>query len=78
LAEERPIPQPDKQLIELATRLRNVSLDRELAMLSQTLAQPNLDPEETNAVLREVNALRAAKRGPLTPLPSSEAAEVIP
>ena len=78
LAEERPIPQPDKQLIELATRLRNVSLDRELAMLSQTLAQPNLDPEETNAVLREVNALRSAKRGPLTPLPSREPLEFIP
>jgi DNA primase len=78
LAEERPIPQPDKQLLELAMRLRNLSLDRELAMLSQTLGQPNLPPEETNAVLREVDALRAAKRGPLTPLPAREAEELIP
>jgi DNA primase len=69
LAEEREIPRPDQQLIEIATRLRNTNLDRELAALNQTLGQPDLSPEHTNAVIMEVNALRAAKRGALTPLP---------
>lgn len=70
LAEDREIPRPNEQLIEIATRLRNTSLDRELAALNQALGQPDLSPEHTNAVLAELNAVRAAKRGALTPLPN--------
>ena len=73
LIEERPIPQPEQQLNDIVTRLRNQSIDREVATLNQTLGQPDLPPEETNVVLQELAALRAAKRGPLTPLSTTAA-----
>ena len=68
LIEERAIPQPEQQLNDLVTRLRNQSIDREVAALNQTLGQPGLAQEETNAVLQELAALRASKRGPLAPV----------
>jgi DNA primase len=71
LAEERDIPRPDQQLIDLTTRLRNASLDRELATINQALGQPDLSSEHKNSILLEMSTLRAAKRGPLAPLPSS-------
>ena len=71
LAEQRPIPRPDEQLVEIATRLRNQSIDREVAVLNQTLGHPDMTPEETNSVLQELSALRAAKRGPLVALASA-------
>ena len=74
LAEDRPIPKPDQQLQEMTLRLRNQSLDREVAALNQSLGQPNLPPEETNALLLELGSLRAAKRGPLVPLPAAASA----
>jgi len=70
LAEDRPIPNPDQQLIDLVTRFRNESLDGELAELNQTLGQPDLSPEHTNSVLLELSALRSAKKKPLEPLPT--------
>ena len=73
LIEERPIPQPEQQLSDIVTRLRNQSIDREVATLNQTLGQPDLPPEETNVVLQELAAVRAAKRGPLTPLSTTAA-----
>jgi hypothetical protein len=66
LAEERNIPNLDQQLADLTTRLRNQSIDREIATLSQSLGQPNLTPEETAQILHELTALRAAKRTPLS------------
>lgn len=68
LIEDRPIPQPEQQLNDIVMRLRNQSIDREVATLNQTLGQPDLPPDEANAVMQELAALRAAKRGPLTPL----------
>jgi DNA primase len=73
LIEERPVPQPEQQLSDIVTRLRNQSIDREIATLNQTLGQPDLLPEETNAVLQELAALRLAKRGPLSPLATTAA-----
>ena len=69
LAEERDIPRPDQQLTDLTTRLRNASLDRELAVINQNLGQPDLSSEHKNSIIMEMSALKAAKRGPLTPLP---------
>jgi hypothetical protein len=74
LGEDRSIPNPPQQLIEIATRLRNQSIDREVAALNQTLGQPDLPPQEANAVLRELGALRAAKRVPLAELSAAETA----
>jgi DNA primase len=73
LIEDRLIPQPEQQLNDIVTRLRNQSIDREVAALNQTLGQPDLPPEENNAVLQELAALRAARRGPLTPLSTTAA-----
>ena len=69
LAEERDIPRPDQQLTDLTTRLRNASLDRELAVINQNLGQPDLSSEHKNSIIMEMSALKSAKRGPLTPLP---------
>lgn len=75
LGEDRSIPKPEQQLIEIATRLRNQSIDRELSGLNQTLGQPGLGPEETTTILQELNVLRTAKRSPLQPLsPAADAA----
>jgi DNA primase len=65
LAEERSIPNLDQQLADLTTRLRNQSIDREIATLNQSLGQPNLTAEETAQILHELTAHRAAKRTPL-------------
>lgn len=69
LAEERTIPKPEQQLVDLTTTLRNVSIDRELAAIKQALGQPNLAPEEAEQLLREQSALRAAKRDQLARIP---------
>jgi DNA primase len=68
LAEDRSIPKPDEQLVEIATRLRNQSIDREVAELTRSLSQPGLPPEESTAILHELAELRTAKRGPLVRL----------
>jgi DNA primase len=73
LIEDRPIPQPEQQLADIVTRLRNQSIDREVAALNQTLGQPELPPEETHTILQELAGLRAAKRGPLAPLSQTAA-----
>lgn len=73
LAEDRSIPKPDEQLIEIATRLRNQSIDREVAELTRSLSQPGLPPEESNDILHELAELRTAKRGPLVRLSPVEA-----
>jgi DNA primase len=66
LAEERNIPNLDQQLTDLTSRLRNQSIDREIATLNQSLGQPNLTSEETAQILHELTAQRAAKRTPLS------------
>jgi hypothetical protein len=66
LAEERNIPNLDQQLADLTTRLRNQSIDREIATLNQSLGQPNLTSEETAQILHELTAHRAAKRTSLS------------
>jgi DNA primase len=71
LAEERSIPKPEQQLMELATRLRNQAIDYEIATLSQTLGHPDLPPEDSTHLLQEIAALRTAKRSPLAPVPIS-------
>lgn len=65
LAEERVIPNLEQQLSDLALRLRNQSIDREMAALNQALGQPNLTPEETAQILQEQMALRSAKKAPI-------------
>jgi DNA primase len=67
LAEVRSIPNPEKQLTDLTTRLRNQSIDREIASLNQSLGQPDISSDETAQILQELTSLRAAKSIPLAP-----------
>lgn len=68
LVEDRPIPKPELQLADLVTRLRNESIDKELAAVSQALGAPGIAEQETHRLVREQVELRASKRIPLTPL----------
>jgi DNA primase len=67
-AENRAIPDPDRQLSDLATRLRNQHFDRQLAGLTQRSNQPEASEEERIRLLRQQQELRNLKRQPLSPL----------
>lgn len=65
LIEERNIPKLEQQVADLALRLRNASIDREMTTLNQSLGQPDLTEEHKLQIPHELAALRAAKRVPL-------------
>lgn len=63
--EPRPIPNPAQQLTDVATRLRNQSLDRQLAALMQRTHQPETSEADRLDLLRQQQELRRLKRQPL-------------
>lgn len=65
MAEGRDIPEPNRQLADLVTRLRNQHLDRELVRVNQQLAQQGLDESTQRRLLAEQGALRERKQQPL-------------
>ena len=65
-AEERAVPNPTQQLSDIALRLRNQAIDRELAALSQKVNQPQTSESERLELLRQQQELRTAKRQPLS------------
>jgi DNA primase len=67
-AEERKIPNPDQQLADVALKLRNQFLDRQIAALTQKVSLPGFSEAEQNELLRERENLRGQKRAPLTTL----------
>ena len=68
VAEDRKIPNPDQQLADVALKLRNQFLDRQIAALTQKVSQPGMPEAEQNELLREREILRGQKRAPLSPL----------
>jgi hypothetical protein len=70
-AEDRAIPNPTQQLGDLALRLRNQSIDRQLAVLAQRGEQPETAEADRVDLLRQRETLRLLKRQPLAPLPAS-------
>ncbi len=64
-ADERPIPNPAKQLADLAMRLRNLFIDQQLATLNRDLAVPNLDDKRLSELVQKGTELREAKRSRL-------------
>jgi DNA primase len=64
-ADERPIPNPAQQLADLAMRLRNSFIDRQLATLNRDLAVPNLDDNRLSELVQKGTELREAKRSRL-------------
>ncbi len=68
VTEDRKIPNPDQQLADVALKLRNQFLDRQISALTQKASQPEMPDAEQNELLRERENLRGQKRAPLTPL----------
>jgi DNA primase len=65
---DRKIPNPEIQLADMALKLRNQFLDRQIGALTQTASQPQSSDGEKNAALMEREKLRAQKRLPLAQL----------
>ncbi len=65
VAEDRKIPNPDQQLADVALKLRNQFLDRQIAALTQKASQPEIPEAEQTELLREREKLRGQKRAPL-------------
>lgn len=63
--EARPLPNPAQQLADVALRLRNQYIDRQMAALRQRTNQPELAEAERLALLKQQQELRALKRQPL-------------
>jgi DNA primase len=68
VTEDRPIPNPVQQLGDLALRLRNQFIDRQLAVLAQRGEQPETGEVERVELLRQREVLRQMKRQPLAEL----------
>jgi len=68
ISDEREIPNPDQQLADLTLRLRNLFVDRQMAMLTQRLSQPEANESEHVELMREQQQWRQYKRQPLAPL----------
>ncbi len=65
MTDARTIPNPEQQLSDLVTRLRNTWIDERIAQTSMRSAVPSLTEDERNALLQELLQLRKAKREPL-------------
>jgi DNA primase len=70
--ENRAIPDPERQLGDLATRLRNQFLDRQLAALTHRGNQPETSEEERVNLLREQQQLRQLKRQALAAISTAD------
>jgi DNA primase len=68
VAEDRKIPNPDQQIADVALKLRNQFLDRQITALTQKASQPEMPEVEQTELLREREKLRGQKRAPLSPL----------
>lgn len=68
--EDRPLPDPARQLRDVTLRLRNAHLDRQIQDRTRRLSQPDTPESERLACLQEIQQLRAQKRTDL-PLPET-------
>jgi DNA primase len=65
VSESRPIPQPQQQIADLVRRLRDQSLDRQLAETTRQMADPSATDEERILLLVRQRDLRDRKARPL-------------
>jgi hypothetical protein len=68
VVEDRKIPNPETQLADVALKLRNQFLDRQIAVLTQKISRPEVNDDERVALLREQMKLKELKRSPLGPV----------
>lgn len=66
MADPRPIPNPEQQLQDIVTRLRNAWIDQEIAQLSLRVNAPELTDADRLAGLHQLQQWRLARRQPLT------------
>ncbi len=62
------LPNPEIQLADVALKLRNQFLDRQIATLTQKISQPETGDDERLSLLREQMKLKEQKRLPLSPV----------
>ena len=67
LAEARPVPNPQQQLSDIVSRLRNHAIDLEIAAVHQRTRTPGLNDTEHAGLIQRLQALRLAKTLPLPP-----------
>ncbi len=67
---QREIPNRPQQLMDLTRRLRDASIDRQLAVLAARVTRPELTDAERLELLREQQELRVRKREPISTLDS--------
>jgi DNA primase len=65
VADTREIPNPEQQLTDIVTRLRNADIDRRLIRLSQQMENPQAGDDVKLALLHEQQELKRLKRAPL-------------
>ncbi len=65
VAEDRKLPNPDRQLADVVTSLRNQFLDRQIAASIQRASQPETSETDRMELLRQQQELRQQKRAPL-------------
>jgi len=65
--EERPIPNPAQQLADVALRLRNQFIDRQVMTLIQRANQPEADDTARVDLMRQQQQLRQMKRKAIPP-----------
>jgi len=65
VAEDRKLPNPDRQLTDVVTSLRNQFLDRQIATSIQRASQPETSEADRMELLRQQQELRQQKRVPL-------------
>lgn len=63
--EDRPIPNPQQQLADVALRLRNQFIDRQLMTVIHQANQPEISDEARLELLKQQQELRQLKRQPL-------------
>src|SRR5206468_6517877 len=68
VAEQRAVPNRPQQLADVAKRLRDQFLDRQLAGLKLRMLQPGLADAERAELLRQQQTLRDLKGQPLAPV----------
>jgi DNA primase len=65
VAEDRKLPNPDRQLTDVITSLRNQFLDRQIAASIQRASQPETSEADRMELLRQQQEFRQQKRAPL-------------
>ena len=68
LADSRKIPNPEQQCADIVLSLRNQSISREMAALTQRLSQPEVGDAERAELFAWQQRLRRQRSAPLVPL----------